>query len=93
MRAALPRHDEILRTAIAAHDGYIVEMAGDGVHVASTDAHAAILTARDNQLALAAAELGIDRPGRGGVSTRRAGPYRRPRVCDPLVSFVGSSRY
>ena len=34
MQGALARHDEILRDAVAAHDGYIVKTTGDGVHAA-----------------------------------------------------------
>ena len=34
MQGALARHDEILRDAIAAHDGHIVKTTGDGVHAA-----------------------------------------------------------
>ena len=38
MQGALARHDEILRDAIAAHDGHIVKTTGDGVHAAFANA-------------------------------------------------------
>ena len=53
MQGALARHDEILRDAIAAHDGHIVKTTGDGVHAVFTDAGSAARAARDAQLALA----------------------------------------
>ena len=37
MQRALARHDEILRDAIDAHDGYVVKTTGDGVHAAFAD--------------------------------------------------------
>ena len=41
MRAALVRHDEILRTAIESH-GYVVKTMGDGFHAAFAAAHDAV---------------------------------------------------
>ena len=41
MSDALARHDEILRGAVAAHDGYVVKGRGDGVHAAFATADAA----------------------------------------------------
>ncbi|TMK56888.1 MAG: adenylate/guanylate cyclase domain-containing protein, partial [Actinobacteria bacterium] len=52
MKTALARHDEILREAITACDGYIVKMTGDGVHAAFSDARAALLAAVNSQRAL-----------------------------------------
>jgi Domain of unknown function (DUF222)/Adenylate and Guanylate cyclase catalytic domain len=52
MHAALARHDEILRDAIAAHDGHVVKQRGDGFHAAFASASGALLAARDAQLAL-----------------------------------------
>ena len=61
MSAALARHDEILRAAIAAHGGQVVKGRGDGVH-------AVFVTADD-------AVRGIDRGsalvGRGVVAGER----------------------
>jgi predicted ATPase/class 3 adenylate cyclase len=42
MRAALARHDEILRNAVAGHEGYVVKTTGDGIHAAFPTAHAAL---------------------------------------------------
>jgi class 3 adenylate cyclase len=54
MQSALARHDEILRHAIAAHDGHIVKMTGDGAHAAFGTATDAVQAALDAQRALAA---------------------------------------
>jgi len=51
MKAGLTRHDEILRDSIAAHDGHIVKMTGDGVHAVFTDASSALNAAVDAQRA------------------------------------------
>jgi predicted ATPase/class 3 adenylate cyclase len=45
MKAALARHDEILRDAIAAHGGHVVKMTGDGVHAAFATADRAVVAA------------------------------------------------
>ena len=58
MQGALARHDEILRDAIAAHEGHIVKTTGDGVHAAFTTGEAALRTAVDMQLALASDDWG-----------------------------------
>ena len=73
MSQALARHDEILRAAIAAHEGQVVKGRGDGVH-------AVFVTADD-------AVRGVDRgsalAGRGAVAGDRTaagasrGPHRR----------------
>ncbi|MDQ6852244.1 MAG: adenylate/guanylate cyclase domain-containing protein, partial [Actinomycetota bacterium] len=52
MKAALARHDEILRGAVESHAGHIVKTTGDGVHAAFRTAHDAIATAIDAQCAL-----------------------------------------
>ena len=52
MKDALARHDEILRDAIAAHEGHIVKMTGDGVHAAFGTAQDAIVAALGAQRAL-----------------------------------------
>jgi class 3 adenylate cyclase len=49
MRMALPRHDVILREAVAAHGGYVFKMVGDGVcavFATAPDAVAAALSAQ-----------------------------------------------
>jgi predicted ATPase/class 3 adenylate cyclase len=52
MRAALARHDEIIRDAIAARGGHVVKMAGDGAHAAFGTAGDAVHAALDAQLGL-----------------------------------------
>jgi class 3 adenylate cyclase len=45
MRAALARHDEILRHAVEKRDGHVVKTAGDGMHAAFALAHHAVAAA------------------------------------------------
>jgi predicted ATPase/class 3 adenylate cyclase len=52
MRVTLARHDDILRSAIGAHDGHLVKMTGDGAHAAFGTAEDAVAAAVDAQLAL-----------------------------------------
>jgi predicted ATPase/class 3 adenylate cyclase len=52
MHGALARHDEILRTAVATHDGHLVKTTGDGIHAAFADASCAARAAVAAQLAL-----------------------------------------
>ena len=52
MQAALARHDEILRGAVAGHGGHVVKTTGDGVHAAFRTAHDAFGAAIDAQQAL-----------------------------------------
>jgi predicted ATPase/class 3 adenylate cyclase len=42
MQPALARHDEILRAAVAKHDGHIVKSTGDGIHAVFATAHRAL---------------------------------------------------
>jgi predicted ATPase/class 3 adenylate cyclase/tetratricopeptide (TPR) repeat protein len=42
MQPALARHDEILRAAVASHDGQIVKSTGDGIHAVFATAHDAL---------------------------------------------------
>src|SRR5262249_49438421 len=83
---ALARHDEILRDAIAAHDGAIVKATGDGVHAVFTTAHDAVDAALDAQHALVAEPWGEPGPllVRMGIHTgegqERAGDYFGPAV-------------
>ena len=53
MRAALARHDHVLRTAIDAHGGYVFSTGGDGFAVAFGRAGDAVAAALDAQGALA----------------------------------------
>ncbi|MFI5047835.1 MAG: ATP-binding protein [Acidimicrobiia bacterium] len=54
MRPALARHDEVLRTAIAARDGHVVKSTGDGIHAVFVHARDALTAAADAQVALQA---------------------------------------
>ena len=53
MRPALARHDELLRDAVAAHDGHVVKTTGDGIHAVFATAHDALDAAVAMQLGLA----------------------------------------
>src|SRR5258705_5537372 len=65
MRAALLKHDEVLRKAIESHDGFIFSHTGDGVVAAFASPRSAVDAAIEAQLAL---EL----PVRMGVATGEA---------------------
>jgi class 3 adenylate cyclase len=65
MRAALAAHDEVLHTAIEAHDGFLFSHTGDGVVAAFASPKAAVDAAVDAQWAL---EL----PVRMGIATGEA---------------------
>jgi predicted ATPase/class 3 adenylate cyclase len=52
MKAALARHDELVRGAIEEHGGSIVKTTGDGAHAAFATAEAAVRAALGAQLAL-----------------------------------------
>ncbi len=54
MRPALARHDDLARSAIESHDGFVVKTTGDGFHAAFATAHDAIDAAIDAQRALGA---------------------------------------
>ena len=54
MKPALARHDEIVRTAIEAHSGFVVKTTGDGFHAAFATPREAIGAAMDAQVALGA---------------------------------------
>ena len=62
MRAALARHDEIVRGAIVEHDGYVVKTTGDGFHAAFATAPDAVDAAVDAQLALGGEAWGATGP-------------------------------
>ncbi|HET6846765.1 MAG TPA: adenylate/guanylate cyclase domain-containing protein, partial [Anaerolineales bacterium] len=54
MRAALARHDAILKEAIGSHNGYIIKSTGDGVHAAFGTALQAVSATLAAQQALGA---------------------------------------
>ena len=66
MRAALARHDEIVREAIESHRGHVVKTTGDGFHAAFATASDAVHAAIDAQLGLAAESW----PETGGLRVR-----------------------
>jgi predicted ATPase len=62
MRAALLAHDEVLRTAIESHDGFVFSHTGDGVVAAFASPKAAVDAA-------VAAQRGLELPVRMGIAT------------------------
>ena len=52
MRAALARHDEILRRAMEAHGGHVVKSTGDGIHAVFGAAEGAVEAAVEAQRGL-----------------------------------------
>jgi predicted ATPase/class 3 adenylate cyclase len=81
MRAAMARHDELLRAAIELHGGFVVKGRGDGVHAAFSTADSAVLAAVDCQLAMDAETWALSEPLRvrigihTGVAELRDGDY------------------
>ena len=65
MRAALLAHDEVLRTAIEAHDGFLFSHTGDGVVAAFTSPRSAVDAA-------IAAQRALELPVRMGIATGEA---------------------
>ena len=65
MRAALTAHDEVLRSAVEAHGGWLFKHTGDGVIAAFSSARAAVDAA-------AAAQRALGLPVRMGVATGEA---------------------
>lgn len=65
MRAALLAHDEVLRTAIEAYDGFLFSHTGDGVVAAFASPKAAVDAA-------ATAQRRLELPVRMGIATGEA---------------------
>ena len=86
MRAALARHDAILRDAVEMHDGHVVKTTGDGLHAAFALAHDALVAALDAQRALVAEDWTLQQPLRvrmglhTGEAELREGDYFGPAV-------------
>ena len=84
MRAALARHDALLRAAIVDHGGHVVKTTGDGFHAAfarGPDAAAAALAAQRRLLAEPWGEVGPVRVRMAlhtGVTEERDGDYYGP---------------
>jgi len=74
MRAALARHDEILRNAVESHGGHVVKTTGDGLHAAFATAHDAVLAGVDAQGGLAGETWALPAPllVRMGIHTGEA---------------------
>ena len=101
MRAALAAHDEVLRTAIEAHGGWLFKHTGDGVCAAFASPRSAVDAAVAAQRAL---ELPVrmghrdrrSRAARGGLlrcgaQPCGAGDGRRARRSDPVGRVDGGS--
>src|SRR5262249_15947651 len=65
MRSALLAHDEVLRSAIEAHEGFLFSHTGDGVVAAFASPRAAVDTA-------IAAQRALELPVRMGIATGEA---------------------
>ena len=79
MKAALARHDELLASAVAAHDGHVIKHTGDGLLAVFATADAAVAAAVDGQRALAIEAW-------GATGTLRAG-----WVCTPALPKSGTA--
>ena len=101
MRAALAAHDEVLRTAIEAHGGFLFKHTGDGVCAAFASPRSAVDAA-------VAAQRALELPVRMGMATGEAelrdgdyfgdgaqpcgaGDGRRARRSDPGGRLDGGS--
>jgi predicted ATPase/class 3 adenylate cyclase len=86
MRAALSRHDEILRTAMQSHGGHVFSSGGDGVAAAFGRAGDAVTAALDAQRGLQrepwpeGAELRVRMGMHTGEAQERDGDYFGPPV-------------
>ena len=86
MRAALARHDAILRERSSMHDGHVVKTTGDGLHAAFALAQDALVAALDAQRALVAEDWTLPEPLRvrmglhTGEAELREGDYFGPAV-------------
>ena len=65
MRAALLAHDEVLRSSIEAHGGYLFSHTGDGVAAAFASSRSAVNAA-------IAAQRNLELPVRMGIATSEA---------------------
>jgi predicted ATPase/class 3 adenylate cyclase len=81
MRAALARHDVIVRDAIAGNGGHVVKGRGDGVHAVFATADAALCAAVEGQRAITGERWPVSEPLRvrmglhTGVAELRDGDY------------------
>ena len=89
MRSALVRHDEILRTAIESHAGYVVKTMGDGFHAAFSAAHDALNASIAAQRAIDTEPWSATGPLRVRVGARLA--RRDPRVRIARANLIRST--
>jgi predicted ATPase/class 3 adenylate cyclase len=86
MKAALARHDALLREAVEAHGGHVVKTTGDGVHAVFATARDAIGAGVAGQRALAAEPWNVTGPLRvrmgihSGEAEHRQGDYYGPTL-------------
>jgi class 3 adenylate cyclase len=86
MRAALERHDALLRTAINAHGGHVFSTGGDGLAAVFARSADAMAAASQAQAALTAEEWPQDAPVRArmavhtGEAIERDGDYFGPAL-------------
>ena len=92
MRAALARHDEILRERSPSTSGHVVKTTGDGIHAVFATAHDALDAAVAMQLGLAAESFGETGPlrVRMGVHTCEA-EYRDGDYFGSEVNRAGAA--
>src|SRR5437870_6601093 len=62
MRAAMARHDALMRQAVEARAGHVVKATGDGLHAAFARAEDAAAAAVEAQRAIAAEAWGLPAP-------------------------------
>ena len=77
MRSALAAHDEVLRSAIGSHGGWLFKHTGDGVCAAFGSARAAINAAVEGQCGL---ELAVRMGVASGEAEQRDGDYFGPTL-------------
>jgi class 3 adenylate cyclase len=85
MRAALERHDALLRAAINAHGGHVFSTGGDGLAAVFARSADAMAAASQAQAALTAEEWPQDAPVRARMAVHTA-PLRRPPLFSSGVS-------
>ena len=87
MRPALARHDEIVRDAIEAHGGHVVQTTVDGAHAAFEDAAAATGAAIAAQLALGGEGWDLPAPLRVRMGVH-SGPAEFARAVTLVIETV-----
>jgi len=83
---ALPRHDELLRSAVEAHSGFVFKTVGDAFYVAFSDAPEAVKAALDAQRSLLSEHWEVTSPLKvrmalcTGTAEERSGDYFGPTL-------------